>query len=262
MTSGAAPGSSRSEGATVQVWFADPAPLAEGPAREAARALLTGPERDHVDRLRFERDRAVQLAARALLRRALSRGAAAVPAPNWRFEPAPGGKPAILSPPSAIRFNVSHTAGLVAVALADVEVGVDVEGVPARLPRDVVDRSFAPEERDAVLADPGRATARFAEIWTLKEAYAKARGLGLALPFDSFAVAADPARLVRADQLGWRLWLVPAAPSHRAAVCVQLPGPARVEVHWDDLTCDPGSLSAGAPRAATRPAPGSWGAPR
>jgi 4'-phosphopantetheinyl transferase len=69
-------------------------------------------------------------------------------------------------------------------------VGVDVECAA----RDIDPRLFQSPylSRDeaaaiAARAPPARARA-FLRLWTLKEAYAKARGLGMSLPFDSFSI--------------------------------------------------------------------------
>jgi 4'-phosphopantetheinyl transferase len=117
------------------------------------------------------------------------------------------------------------------------DVGVDVENIPASVPFDVVDRSFHPAERAAVrAASPAEQPARFAETWTLKEAYLKARGVGLLEELDRFSVGLSPPRLVTADDTsGWQLQAFTPTPSHRAALCVRGGDVAslRVTVRWD-----------------------------
>jgi 4'-phosphopantetheinyl transferase len=74
-------------------------------------------------------------------------------------------------------------------------VGVDVEAVS----RDtdlagLAQRFFAPPEAAAVAAASGlEQREAFFRFWTLKEAYMKARGLGLSLPLDSYAFTLSPA---------------------------------------------------------------------
>ena len=77
-------------------------------------------------------------------------------------------------------------------------------------------RALAPEARDRA----------FFAVWTRKEAYAKARGLGLALPFDRFSVATDPAApaLLAADDddpARWTLRDVEAAVGYAGALAVE-----------------------------------------
>jgi 4'-phosphopantetheinyl transferase len=96
----------------------------------------------------------------------------------------------------ALDFNLSHTTGLVACALArQAVVGVDVEHASRRVDLDGVGRRvFSAGEQATLAALPVEAQAdRFFEYWTLKEAYMKARGLGFALPPASFELAALPA---------------------------------------------------------------------
>lgn len=74
---------------------------------------------------------------------------------------------------------------------------------------------------------------RFFEIWTLKEAYIKARGMGLSLPLADFTIRfAGEAGLGIAfapgtgeDPARWHLWQVSAAPDY--ALSLALSGPGR-----------------------------------
>jgi 4'-phosphopantetheinyl transferase len=162
-----------------------------------------------------------------------------VPPGDWRFRVGAHGRPEIAAPASPLRFNVSHTPGLAMVSVAvGRDVGVDVERVPGAVPFEVVDRSFAPTERELVRsAPPGEQPARFAEIWTLKEAYVKARGLGLSLDLDGFAFHLAPPRLVVGDDvLNWQIESSAPTPLHRAALCVRCDAgtPLRVMARWDE----------------------------
>ena len=153
-------------------------------------ARLNARERDRAARFAFTRDRWTYVAAHALLRYALDQLAGPRP---WEFEVDHFGKPRLQPPCSDLRFSLSHTEGLVAVALSrGQEVGVDVE--PAD--RQLDDLTFS----DLVLAGSERAeldrapdrSGRLLHLWVVKEAIAKALGRGLSLPFDQIVVAGDP----------------------------------------------------------------------
>lgn len=196
--------------------------------RAAAYGLLSGHERARCRQLLFEEDRVSFIFAHALLRTALSRVAAAAPG-QWRFT-APGrGRPELAAPPTRLRFSLSHTAGLVACAVTrEREVGVDVERIaPWARSAAVAERHFSPSERRVLAGLPPRdAHAHFFSLWTLKEAYLKARGAGLGLPLDvaSFHVApgAPPAVSFAPghgeDARGWQFALLEPGPGYRLAV--------------------------------------------
>ncbi len=88
------------------------------------------------------------------------------------------------------RFNLSHSREGVALAVArDIEVGVDLQFCDARVEcAQIAKRFFAKEECDWLLSLPeeGRLST-FYTIWTLKEAYVKAIGLGMRIPLSDFA---------------------------------------------------------------------------
>jgi 4'-phosphopantetheinyl transferase len=96
-----------------------------------------------------------------------------------------------LDPPGRLRFNLTNTVELVAIAVTDEgDVGIDAE------PRSRADSIlglgsavFTPTERaDLSMLPIEMRRARAMHRWTLKEAYMKARGLGFSLPPASFEI--------------------------------------------------------------------------
>ena len=162
--------------------FTDPAELVR------CRAVLTDDERDKTDRFRFARDRHRGLITRALVRATLSRYHD-VPPDRWRFRANGHGRPEIAAPASPLRFNLSHTNGLVVCLVSRGRaVGVDVENLKrAGRWMDLADRYLAPRETAALRrVNAAGQPLRFLEYWTLKESYSKARGLGLAISLADF----------------------------------------------------------------------------
>ena len=163
-------------------------------------ATLDAGERTRADRFYFRADRETYIAAHALTC-ALLAHVDRLPAEAWRFITAPGGRPEIAPDlnRSRLRFSLSHTRGLVACAVGiDHDLGVDVEAAQDRIANelDLAARFFAPGEVALLrgAAEDQRRDA-FLRIWTLKEAYIKATGQGLACPLDSFAFSLDPISL-------------------------------------------------------------------
>ncbi len=175
--------------------------------------LLSASEQARATRFRHPADRAAYVAAHALLRHMLSEALGGYPR-AWAFETGRSGKPAlaVAHRRPRLHFNISHTRGLVACAIAGVPVGVDVEASDGDVPSAVAAR-FAPGER-AMLAKAADAEYRtmFFRLWTLKEAYLKATGEGLSGRLDSPAFQLDPLRVMFSPREG-----APAAPDNPAA---------------------------------------------
>lgn len=89
----------------------------------------------------------------------------------------PGGKPAFAGGTEA-HFSLSHSGAAAICALSREEVGADIECWTACRPA-VLRRAFAPAECRAVKEASDPATV-FTAIWTRKEAYGKALGVGVA----------------------------------------------------------------------------------
>ena len=209
------------------------------PARiQACERLESADERARRLRLREPGERRARLVATALLRESLSRYAEVDPA-AWRFERSATGRPELApgqcEPP--LRFNVSHTRDLVACAVTvGSDVGVDVEWLGRRAySAALAARTLAPREARALeaLPEPER-PARFLVYWTLKEAYAKARGAGLRLPLCSIGFDLADGAPIRAsfdagvgdDPGAWCFALERPTPEHVLALAVRgvIPG--------------------------------------
>lgn len=182
----------------VHLWWASLAEATETSADVPARLVswISLSERRRVDRLRDPETRARRAASRGLLRWLLSRYVGTAPR-ALRLLENPAGKPMLIDPESILQFNVSHTGDLwVCAVAAGQPVGVDVERIRPLSPRHVMP-FLALEERAAWAASFGpvsgaEGVAALFALWTRKEAYIKARGLGLHLPLDAFAVTVDP----------------------------------------------------------------------
>jgi 4'-phosphopantetheinyl transferase len=162
-------------------------------------------------------------------------------------------------------FNLSHAHGHNLLGLVRRHrIGVDVECLDRgdRGLATVVD-TFADEERRWVAAaTPGRPrNRRILRLWTLKEAYAKARGLGLGLAFDSFAFTlAEDTGVLGFRPPGderprrWRFLELEPVPDVLASVCVAADPAQPPDLHLHHGF--PWARSAGRRLTLPDPAPG------
>ncbi|VEN72588.1 conserved hypothetical protein [Candidatus Desulfarcum epimagneticum] len=219
----------------IHLWLAFPDEM-DPRLVSACEALLSENERARMERFRFEKDRRLCLAARALARMALAGYAGRDPR-EIRFQENRWGKPRIAGPKPMppLRFNLSHTDGLVLFgATLENEIGVDVE----RLDRENMDmkaiarRFFSPPEAAHVARSPRERRAEvFFRLWTLKEAFIKARGRGLSIPLDSFYFNILKKKEIQVcfpdcgqDSEEWLFFTERPAKGHMAGVAVQKKG--------------------------------------
>ena len=144
--------------------------------------LLSEEERERQARPSLQGRRREILLTRMLVRTRLSLYAEIDPK-EWRFGVGERGRPFIADPvpPCFLDFNLTHTTGMILCLVAPVAgIGVDVEYLPRRNDTAAIASHFFAPQEQAGLGD------RFFTYWTLKEAYIKARGKGLALPLDGF----------------------------------------------------------------------------
>ncbi len=110
------------------------------------------------------------------------------------------GKPRLAAPldRSGLQFNLSHSGGWLAIAVArDLEVGLDIEG-ERQLKRvaDLAQRYFSEAEAEWIAGLDGAAqTQAFLAQWTAREALVKSTGTGLAGALGHITLEWQPARI-------------------------------------------------------------------
>lgn len=213
----------------IHAWLARP----DAMDLSAAAQLLATEELQRRDRISHARTRLAFVAGRVLVRSILTRYGDR-PANDWRFELNEHGRPDLIKEQRRdvdLRFNISHTDGLIVCAIArDRDLGVDLENINRRdRTAAIAERFFAPSEVAALRALPeAEQNERFFSYWTLKEAYIKARGMGLAIPLGSFAFVldGDQSATIRFgegcldDPERWRFFRERPTGDHRLAVAV------------------------------------------
>ncbi|MCY0935094.1 4'-phosphopantetheinyl transferase family protein [Streptomyces sp. H34-S4] len=232
----------------VKLWFCPNDTLVPAVAATLATHWLDEHEQETVGRFLFERDRRQYLVAHALVRRVLALETG-IPEATAVIRRSARGRPFLQTPVGGLPrggpeldFNLSHAHAYNLLGVVrEGRIGVDVE----RLDRgerwlEAIVESFAPDERDWMYrAAPGRPRdLRALRLWTLKEAYAKARGLGLGLAYDSFGFTpAEDRGVLRfrppTDDTAarWRFLELQPVPGVVAAVAVEGDGPQTPAVH-------------------------------
>jgi 4'-phosphopantetheinyl transferase len=205
--------------------------------------LVSLDERDRAARFLFDCDRRDFVLAHVLLRTTLSEFASTGVA-DWLFTAGADGKPVVdLSIGTPLDFNLSHTRGLVACAVArDADLGIDVERVDCTVtPTDLASVCLSSEESACLFGLPKQAqSASFVALWTLKEAYMKALGCGLAIPPNALSFRTDPGGRVSCVSQkypvapNWHFEATAVSEGYRLAIAVHprtnTPGGVRVNV--------------------------------
>ena len=193
-------------------------------------SLLDRKERRRAAQLARPDDRLSYLAAHTLLRQLLAARLGLAPQDvAYLREPCPRcggphGRPALDGPSRPLHFSLSRSAGVVLIGIAPTPIGVDVEILPP--PETVAEVSallHAAERAEILSAAPTRRAHVFASIWTRKEAYLKAIGIGIATDLDAHYVGTDERATTPA---GWTVVNLPVAAGYAAAAAVAQPSMA------------------------------------
>jgi|SRR5579863_2517954 len=188
-------------------------------------ATLSPEEKARADRFHFANDRNRFVVARGLLRELLGKYLHEAPG-GLEFSYGQHGKPFLSGKDtsSGLCFNVSHSTGLAAYAIArNRTLGIDVERVrPESASDDIAKRYFSAREvNDLRTLPPETRVEGFFHCWTRKEAYLKATGMGLQIPLDSFSVSLlpeKPAQFLGGVEPHWHMAAFHPAEGYVAAV--------------------------------------------
>lgn len=208
----------------IDVWCVRYEEIVDQGLLQSYRELLSESELAQERRFYFDRHKHRFLVTRALVRDVLSRYAPIAPR-AWVFAKNSYGKPSIANESTAenrlsekqISFNISHTDGLIVLAITQgAALGIDTENSATRKAAlDAAQHHFAPSESAALFALPAvEQHDRFFLYWTLKEAYIKARGMGLSIPLSDFnfdfpqadSIVLNAKSKLDAAPENWRFW--------------------------------------------------------
>lgn len=199
---------------------------------ERQHASLSAAEQARFACIRAPRIKQQYWQARWAVRHALSSYAPEVLPQHWQFSRNAYGRPALQTPRLAfpLDFNIAHTRGALVMAfVGQGAVGVDVEYIQRRCRAlAVAQRYFSPTEvAELHRLAPEQQRTRFFDLWTLKEAYIKACGMGLAISLDSFsfnfaapelAIAFDARRDDKPER--WQFWQSQLSQTHQLALAL------------------------------------------
>ena len=193
-------GNRSSSAGDIELWLAYPDDLLDPDTAESCAAILNVEEQARGHRFLFEKRRREHIATHALKRTAISANFGCAPK-SLEFTLNFHGKPAI-HPGCEFQFNLSNSDKLVVCLIArGTPVGVDVEACQ-RAPQilGLASRVFSLVEQAQLHAlDQPTQLDRALSLWTLKEAYIKVRGKGLAIPLDGFSFFFDDTDGIRME---------------------------------------------------------------
>lgn len=224
----------------VQLWFAPVAATYEAAQLAAHETLLDVEERARWRRFQYAADRQRFLVGRAFMRTVLAACLGHGDPATLQFAYMRHGKPELAGAHAGtLHFNLSHTDAMLVLAVSQRHaVGVDIEAVTRKVELLALAKRYFAAHEYAELVELGdeQRRERFFALWTLKEAWLKARGLGLQIPLDDFsfdlagaqpAIAFGPQLNERADE--WQFHLL-AREQFRVALAIHCATPLRVQV--------------------------------
>ncbi len=178
--------------------------------------MSVSPERQQkARRYKFPKGKALSLGAALALDKLLQRRG--LRERDQRYLEGKHGKPSLADHPE-IHFSISHSSHFVACAMADCEIGIDIQHL-VKVNEPLMRRVLSDEELGMVMAQQGEERQMlFARLWALKEAYLKAVGTGITDDFPSFSLENERPRLV--NRQGFFLFREFDFPEGKGALCV------------------------------------------
>ena len=194
-------------------------------------SILSSDELSNYHKFRFLKDRHLYLLAHVMLRKTLSRKSEVHPS-EWKFILAHNGKPLIKEPSkSPQHFSLSHSHKIAVCAISNNgPIGVDVEPNSsfARL-HHVLPKVFSKREQEYLAkCSNHELESEVTSLWTLKEAFLKAIGLGLQVPMHKVCLDTSGPRVkiralpceIEEDLNSWELFGLNIDSAYECALCI------------------------------------------
>ena len=215
------------------ITVADPRATTPAEAAILGAQLLAEAERQNIRRLLRADQQHDRIVAWSLVRLGLSQAFQVSPS-EWVFSRREDQRPFVLAPRGLppFQFSLAHTRGLIALLVTSAALGgVDIEHMERTDDLALVAPKICAASELAALdrLSGGAWKERFFELWTLKEAYAKARGAETVPRWSevAFEINAHQAATVQlapgvADtSVGWQFWRQRITAEHMLAAAVR-----------------------------------------
>lgn len=164
----------------ISVWHADSTQLSEVEKNQLI-ALLSPSEQQRYHDIKLPRRRNEFLLGRAMVREQLC-SRYDQQAQSWQIEPNDNGKPEVTAGSIRPNFSISHSKGIVVCTIAECgPLGIDVEYIDSKRDLNTIAAEVfnATEQQWFNQKNRSLKRRRFYQLWTLKEAWAKATGVGI-----------------------------------------------------------------------------------
>ena len=224
-----------------KAYLADIGPLAEPSVYKRLSEAMTEKRANRVAKLKNEKDRMLSVGAETLLSMAVSKylsgklfsshtervievDLSAIDAVTFAAEEmrtvaaGKNGKPYLEAVPDLF-YNLSHSGTKVLLAVSDREIGCDIQKVSGN--RERIVKRFYTEAEQAYVSGSAE---RFTEIWSRKESFVKAVGLGISADFTAFSVSDADGNAVLSEKLSGEDWELISAKwpeGYRGCICVR-----------------------------------------
>ncbi len=232
----------------VELWYTRPNDwLTSDNFEHACQSVLSESEMLRIAKMKKAVRRHLEQVTRFFVRKVLSEYAP-LDASEWQFSTLAGGKPIITNPMQSLYFNLSHTQDIIVCAISENRaVGVDIEFLDK--PRQfmpIAKNYFAKEEVEKLQnLNFTEQKEYFYRLWTLKEAYLKAQGLGITVALDNIyfdiddlgnILLEDRSRNKCRNEHKWSFELAMPSTQHIMAVCVELEQSQKLNVKYHSVS--------------------------
>jgi 4'-phosphopantetheinyl transferase len=212
---------------------------------------LSADEIKRAKRFHFENDKKHFIIGRGILRSLLGKFLNTEPS-SIAFSYAKNGKPSIVIPAdNNLFFNISHSHNRIVLALSyAADLGIDIEFRKELLDIDRLAKNYFSMNENKIFSrlTEQEKSGAFFDCWTRKEAFVKAVGGGLTIPFNSFDVSVESCKSPKLLRVGgnyttveeWQLFNLQMAKGYSGALAIKA---NNVALHYlnlkDDLTFEP-----------------------